>query len=79
MAFSCRRLPHAYPRGQWLCATWHLHVVFPHGRYPPPDKASAAKTGLVGRVEDYPWSSANQQERLDTIVETADTSVRATD
>jgi REP element-mobilizing transposase RayT len=36
------------------------------------------KAGLVERAEDYPWSSAHQQNCLDTIVETADTSVRAT-
>ena len=36
------------------------------------------KAGLVARAEDYPWSSANARKRLDTIVETADTSVRAT-
>jgi len=36
------------------------------------------KAGLVGHAEDYPWSSANPEQRLDTIVEAADTSVRAT-
>jgi REP element-mobilizing transposase RayT len=197
MTFSRRRLPHAYPQGQWLFVTWHLHGSLPHGRYPPPGKASAGKAfvwmdqyldqastgpsflrrqglarmivqclhkgvalghyqlgafvvmanhvhvlllpilnpsrllqslkgftareanrmlgrtgepfwqaesydhwvrdeqeyarvtayietnpvkaGLVERAEDYRWSSANQRKRLDTIVETADTSVRATD
>jgi len=33
---------------------------------------------MAKHAEDYRWSSANQQKRLDTIVETADTSVRAT-
>jgi REP element-mobilizing transposase RayT len=42
-------------------------------------ESNPVKAGLVKRAEDYPWSSANQQKRLDTIVETADTSVRATD
>jgi len=31
------------------------------------------KAGLVGRAEDYPWSSANPDQRLGAIVE-ADTS-----
>jgi len=197
MTLSRRRLPHAYPQGQWLFVTWHLHGSLPHGRYPPPGKASAGKAfvwmdqyldqastgplflrrpelaqmvvqclhkgvalghyqlgafvvmvnhvhvlllpivnpsrllqslkgftareanrmlgrtgepfwqaesydhwvrdekeharvtayietnpvkaGLVECAEDYRWSSANQQKRLDTIVEAADTSVRATD
>jgi len=43
MTFSRRRLPHAYPQGQWLFVTWHLHGSLPHGRYPPPGKASAGK------------------------------------
>jgi hypothetical protein len=34
--------------------------------------------GLVARPEDYPWSCANARKGLDTSVETADTSVRAT-
>ena len=29
--------------------------------------------GLAEKAEDYPWSSANPDERLDTIVEAADT------
>lgn len=43
MPFSRRRLPHAYPEGKWLFVTWHLHGSLPHGRYPPPHKASAGK------------------------------------
>jgi hypothetical protein len=42
-------------------------------------ESNPVKAGLVERAEDYRCSSANQQKRLDTIVETADTSVRATD
>src|SRR2546427_756503 len=43
MDFSRRRLPHSYPAGRWLFLTWHLHGSLPHGRYPPPGKASAGK------------------------------------
>jgi hypothetical protein len=41
-------------------------------------ESNPVKAGLVERAEDYRWSSADQQKCLDTIVETADTSVRAT-
>jgi putative transposase len=43
MAYSRRRLPHAYPEGKWLFVTWHLHGSLPHGRYPPPGAPSAGK------------------------------------
>ena len=36
------------------------------------------KAGLVERAEEYRWSSVHRQAGLDTSVETADTSVRAT-
>jgi putative transposase len=43
MPFSQRRLPQAYPPGKWLFVTWHLRGSLPHGRYPPPGKASAGQ------------------------------------
>jgi putative transposase len=36
MSETRRRLPHIYPEGKWLFATWHLHGSLPHDRYPPP-------------------------------------------
>ena len=48
-----------------------------YGRISAYIENNPVKAGLVGNAEDYRWSSANQQP-LDTIVETADTSVRAT-
>jgi putative transposase len=36
-----RRLPHIYPKDQWLFITWHLHGSLPHGRYPPAHKLSS--------------------------------------
>jgi hypothetical protein len=41
-------------------------------------ESNPVKAGLAGHAGDYPWSSANPDQRLDTIVEAADTSVRAT-
>ena len=41
-------------------------------------ECNPVKAGLVEQAEDYPWSSANPAQRLDTIVEAADMSVRAT-
>ena len=48
-------------------------------------ESNPVKAGLVGRAEDFPWSSAIANEcgvqakkRLDTSVEAADTSVCAT-
>jgi REP element-mobilizing transposase RayT len=38
-----RRLPHLYPEGKWIFATWHLHGSLPQGRYPPPGKLSAGE------------------------------------
>lgn len=38
-----RRLPHQFPEGKWIFATWHLHGSLPHGRYPPPGKMSAGQ------------------------------------
>jgi putative transposase len=43
MLTSRRRLPHQYPEGKWLFATWHLHGSLPHARYPPPGKLSAGQ------------------------------------
>ena len=46
MAFSGmahRRLPHIYPEGRWLFATWHLFGSLPPASYPPPGKRSAGK------------------------------------
>ncbi len=43
---SRRRLPHIYPKGQWLFVTWHLHGSLPRTLYPPPEKSSA-KTAFV--------------------------------
>jgi putative transposase len=40
---SRRRLPHVYPEGCWLFATWHLHGSLPRAYYPPPGKPSAGK------------------------------------
>ena len=50
-----------------------------HARVTAYIETNPVKAGLVECAEDYRWSSANQQKRLDTIVEAADTSVRATD
>ena len=36
------------------------------------------QAGLVKRAEEHRWSSAYQRKRLDTIVETAEGSVRVT-
>jgi REP element-mobilizing transposase RayT len=41
MAETRRRLPHDYPQGKGLFATWHLHGSVPHGKYPPPNKRAA--------------------------------------
>ncbi len=49
-----------------------------YGRIAAYIENNPVKAGLVERAEDYRWSSANKQTRLDTIVETADTGVRAT-
>jgi len=38
-----RRLPHIYPEGRWLFATWHLFGSLPRALYPPPGKLSAGK------------------------------------
>ncbi len=38
-----RRLPHIYPDGRWLFATWHLFGSLPRTLYPPPGKRSAGK------------------------------------
>ena len=40
---AIRRLPHQYPEGKWLFATWHLHGSLPHARYPPPHKLSSGQ------------------------------------
>jgi putative transposase len=40
---SRRRLPHLYRKDAWLFVTWHLHGSLPHGRFPPPAKASAGE------------------------------------
>ena len=41
-------------------------------------ECNPVKAGRVGQAKDYTWSSAYPDQRLDTIVEAADTSVRAT-
>ena len=38
-----RRLPHQYPEGKWIFATWHLHGSLPQGRFSPPGKLSAGE------------------------------------
>jgi putative transposase len=43
MLTSRGRLPHQFPEGKWIFATWHLHGSIPHARYPPPGKVSAGK------------------------------------
>ena len=42
------------------------------------NECNPVNAGLVEHPEDYPWSSASPDQRLDTIVEAADTRVRAT-
>ena len=49
-----------------------------YGRIVAYIESNPVKAGLVEHPEDYRWSSASQQKCLDTIVETADTSVCAT-
>ncbi len=49
-----------------------------YGRIAAYIENNPVKAELVERAEDYPWSSAHPRKGLDTIVETADTSVRAT-
>lgn len=49
-----------------------------YGRIAAYIENNPVQAGLVECAEDYWWSSANQQKRLDTIVDTADMSIRAT-
>ncbi len=49
-----------------------------YGRIAAYIEDNPVKAGLVERAEEYRWSSASQQTGLDTIVETADMNVRAT-
>ena len=44
-----------------------------YGRIAAYIECNPVNAGLVGKAEDYPWSSANPDQRLDTIVEAADT------
>ena len=73
MAFSRRRLPHAYPQGKWLFVTWHLHGSLPHARYPPPGKASAGKAFVwMDRHLDQASTGPlflRQQELADSVVQ----------
>jgi hypothetical protein len=38
-----RRLPHKFPEGKWIFATWHLHGSLPQAKYPPAGKMSAGE------------------------------------
>ena len=38
-----RRLPHSYPEGRWLFATWPLHDSVPAWRFPQSPKAASAE------------------------------------
>lgn len=71
MAYYERNLPHWQPDGSALFMTWRLHGSLPSPNWVRNEvefnriilyiERNPVSTGLVERVEDYPWSSARSR------------------